>query len=259
MTVIGDQFLSLRNPTLRSPVGISSSTRGYPTVHMPPSVLLIGDPDQEAALPRLPGAEAEVREIAALYGEIPDIRCDLLTGSKATFDATATALASGKYDVVHFAGHAWFEEDLEAFLLLSHGVKLRSGELRSLLSPRPPAILFLNSHVTAFMPPGLSGGKIGNVAPGGDDAAKIAPGGQRSFVEAATTAGVGVLIGTFTHALDDMIAKPVGVNVHKALLEGLPVARALHQALNLAATRDSDDAGHLAYSMSGYGDIVLRR
>lgn len=259
MTIVGDRFLSLRNPTLRLPIGISSSTRGYPTVHVPPGVLLIGDPSQDGALPTLPGAQAEVEEIAALYRETPDIRCDLMIGPQATFDAVATALASGDYDVVHFAGHAWFAEDLEPFLLLSHGVKLRSGELRSLLSPRPPAILFLNSHVTAFTPPGLSGEKEGSVNPSVSHEAKLAPGGQRSFVEAATTAGVGVLIGTFTHALDDAIAKAVGVNVHKGLLEGLSVALALHQSLDRAEALSLEDAGHLAYVMSGYGDIMLRR
>ena len=257
MAIVGDQFLSLRNPTLRAPVGVSNTARGYPTVRVPPRVLLIGDTGEEDSFARLPGAAAEVREILALYRATPNTVCDLLIGSQASFDAVATALSSGTYDVVHFAGHAWFEEDLEPFLLLSKGMKLRSGELRSLLSPGPPAILFLNSHVTAFTPPGLSGENIKRAA---DEAGKLGPRGQRSFIEAATSSGVGVLIGTFTDALDDRAAQAVGVGLHRELLEGQPVARALHHALkNAPATESETNASHLTYAMSGYGDIVLRR
>jgi hypothetical protein len=259
MAYVGDQFLSLRNPTIRSPVTVSNAARGYPTVRVPPRVLLIGDPDpgRDGLLHALPGAAAEVREIAALYRGNREIRCDLLLGADASFDAVAAALASGTYDVVHFAGHAWFEDDLEPFMMLSNGAKLRSGELRSLLSPGPPAILFLNSHFTAFTPPGLSGEENKRAA---DDSAKLSPGGQRSFIDAALSAGVGVLIGTFTGALDDRIAQAVGVRVHKELLDGQPVAGALHRAMQGAPSGDLEaNPSHLAYAMSGYGNIVLRR
>ena len=254
MTEIDGQFLVLRNPLVRAPVGVSDSARGYPIVRKPVRVLLIGDPNQDDGA-ALPGALAEVTEIAKLYVAHPAVVCDAFTGAQADFDSVAAALSSGGYDIVHFAGHAWFDEDLEPFLMLSRMVKLRSTEFRSLISPRPPAILILNSHFTIFAPPGGFGEDVKKAA---EEGVKPAPGGQRGFIEAASTAGVGVLIGSYSGALDDTIAQRVGVSLHEALLKGEPVARALHQSLLRSESAKADaNASHLTYAMSGYGDIAL--
>ena len=254
MTRVDDQFLVLRNPVVRAPIGLSDTARGYPIVRQPARVLLIGDPSQDDGL-ALPGALAEVNQVAQLYAGHPAVVCDVLIGAHASFNAVAARLSSGNYDVVHFAGHAWFDEDLEPFLLLSNNTRLRSTEFRSLISPRPPALLILNSHYTVFTPPGAAAAHAKKAA----DEGQPAPSGQRGFIEAATTAGVGVLIGSFSGSLDDRIAQLVGVNVHKLLLEGEPVARAVHQSLLLCQSEASADSNpsHLTYAMSGYGDIAL--
>ena len=256
LTVVDGKFLTLRNPIVRTPVGVSDTARGYPMVRVPPRVLLIGDPGQGGPI-QLPGALAEVMEIASVYADASDVQCDLLTGSAATFDAVAAKLSSGAYDLVHFAGHAWFDENLEPYLLLRDDVKLRSGELRSLMSPGPPAILVLNSHFTAFTPPGLW---MPAAKKGVDEADKPAQGGQRSFIEAAAMAGVGALVGTFSDGLDDRTAQAIGVHLHKELYGGAPVATALYRAL-VANVVEGPNANpsHLTYAMSGYGEIVLRR
>lgn len=254
MAEVDGHFLVLRNPLVRAPIGLSDTARGYPIVRQPTRVLLIGDPNQGDGMP-LPGALAEVTEIAEVYGEYPALVCDSLIGGYASFDSVAAGLSSGNYDIVHFAGHAWFDEDLEPFLMLSNQIKLRSSELRSLISPRPPALLILNSHFTIFTPPGARGENIRKAV---DEAQKPAPSGQRSFIEAASTAGVGMLIGSFSGHLDDRIAQLVGVNLHKGLLRGEPVARALHQSLLLCQAQQGDvNPSHLTYAMSGYGDIAM--
>lgn len=254
MAEIDGQFLVLRNPLVRAPIGVSDTARGYPIVRQPVRVLLIGDPNQDDGAP-LPGALAEVTHIAELYQTHPTVVCDALTGAGANFDRVAASLSSGGYDVVHFAGHAWFDEDLEPFLMLSKLVKLRSSEFRSLISPRPPAILILNSHFTIFTPPGASGENVKKAA---DEAVKPAPGGQRGFIEAASTAGVGILIGSYSGALDDTIAQRVGVSLHEALLRGEPIATALHQSLLRSQSTEADaNPSHVTYAMSGYGDIAL--
>jgi hypothetical protein len=166
----------------------------------------------------------------------------------------AREFASGNYDVVHFAGHAWCDER-EAFVVLSQQVSLSGSELRSLLSPRPPAILFLNSHYTIFMPAGAPGQKATSALVGDEPPVRS---GQRGFMEAASAAGVGTLIGSFSGALDDLIARRVGVNFHKEFIRGEPVARAFFQALRLSApTGAKRDENHLCYAMSGYDDIGL--
>jgi SIR2-like domain/CHAT domain len=253
---IGDDLLILRHPIVRSPAGVSDTARGYPMVRQPARILLIGDPNQSdgGALPSLRGALAEAKDIAAAYGKHAGLRCKLLLGADASFDNVAGELASGTYDVVHFAGHAW-RDDEESFIYLSQEVQLRASELRSLLSPRPPAILFLNSHYTIFMPPGVPGEEPNRPAAADD---KPVRSGQRGFIEAASAAGVGTLIGSFDWALDDAIAREVGVGFHRELLRGVPVARALHLALLASTPKDrDDDRNRLSYAMSGYPDIAL--
>jgi hypothetical protein len=251
--IIDDDFLILRQAVVRVPTGVSDTARGYPIVRQPTRVLLIGNPNQNDGL-HLPGAEAEAKDIAAAYRKHPEAMCKLLLGPDASFDNVAGELTTGGYDVVHFAGHAW-RDDEESFIYLSQEVQLRASELRSLLSPLPPAILFLNSHYTIFMPPGVPGEEPHRPVVAED---KPVRSGQRGFIEAASAAGVGTLIGSFDWALDDAIAREIGVGFHLELLRGVPVARALHLALVASTTRDrEDDRNHLSYAISGYPDLAL--
>jgi len=252
--IVDGTFLMVRNSIVRAPFGVTDSARGYPMVQQPPRILLIGDPTQKDGAP-LPGALEETNRIAVAYRGQIGVEPTVLIGPEANFDRLVTEFSTTQYDVVHFAGHAWFDE-LEPFLLLSGHAKLRSSELRSLLSPRPPAILFLNSHFTFFTPPGASA-VFGSSA--GYDAEKPNVQGQRGFIEAATTAGVGALIGCFAGALDDATAKDVGIRFHESLLRGAPVVQALHLAVVSGDPgRTEENASRLSYAISGYGDIALQ-
>ena len=261
-TLVQGEYLVLRNPIVRAP-RLSDTARGYPTVRQPPRILLIGDPNRDdSSSMHLPGAQAEVEAIATVYGQRPDIICKLLLGAAASFENVAAELSRGHHDVVHFAGHAWFDE-LESFLFLSGPVKLSANEMRSLLNSQPPAILFLNSHFTIFAPPGA--GRTGS-EPMASDHQKPIIQGQRGFMDAASTAGVGSLVGSFSGGLDDTAAEHVGVQFHKALLEGACVAKALHNGVVSASRLGSLvelpkgtkwTPAHLSYTVSGYGDIML--
>jgi CHAT domain len=253
--IIDGAFLILRHPVVRAPAGVSDTARGYPIIREPARVLLIGDPNRNDGRGlSLPSALAEVEDIAHAYSQQAGVACRSLLGADASFDNVAAEFASGSYDVVHFAGHAWCD-DRESFVFLSQQVQLRASELRSLLSPRPPAILFLNSHYTMFMPPGAPGEESKKVIA---DAEKPLRSGQRGFIDAASAAGVGTLIGSFDGGLDDTIARKVGVNFHTELMQGASVAQALHRALLLSGRKGKHkDRNHLTYAMSGYGDIVL--
>jgi hypothetical protein len=240
--VVDNAFLVARNPLVRSSSSVSDSARGYPILRNSARVLLIGDPGNEQPMKRLPGAQVEAADLAKLYGSSNNITVKTLIGSEASFENVAECLSFG-YDIVHYAGHAWFDE-LEPFLILSDDVKLRASEMRSLVSSAPPAVLFLNSHYTIFVPPAAAG-------PGSSQ-------GQRGFVEAASTAGVGALIGSFSGDLRDDVAQRVGIEFHRRLIAGAPVAQALHDAQTEAGSKQTgDDPSHLSYAMSGYGDICL--
>jgi hypothetical protein len=260
MTFFNDEFLALRSPLVRAPVGISDKARGYPLVREPVRVLLIGDPNQgDSGIGSLPGALAETQEIKAVYRNRSAVECTTLIGPKATFDNVVREFLDGSgYDVVHFAGHAWFDAQ-ESYLMLHNQVVLRAHELRSLLSPHPPAILFLNTHFTSFVPPGVrteetqaTKRKRGNATAGLNFV------GRGGFTEVASTTGVGALIGCFGSPLDE-VARMVGVNVHLELLKGTPVADALYKArLNTLGLYDNNH-NSLLYSLSGYGELTLPR
>ena len=271
LTAIDGDFLLLRNPLVRMP-GVSNAARGYPNLRGTVRVLLIGNPNRddnpslkEGALPPLEGAEREIKAIANLYKGHERFETRILIGPEATFDTVASDLTSGKFDIIHFAGHAWFDE-LEPFLLLSKQVKLRATAMRTLLGVRPPAILFLNTHYSIFLPPGASGelppGVIQDLSEPSVDSKTVVQ-GQRGFIEAAGTAGVGTLIGSYSGNLDDITAEHVGVSFHREFLSGKPVAEALHDALShefmSGDARENDErrGSCLTYAMSGYGDLRL--
>jgi hypothetical protein len=260
-TTIGGEFLRLRNPVVRMP-NISNAARGYPNLRGRAGVLLIGDPNRNDGHP-LEGAEREIEAIADVYGDQHRFKLVKLMGPDATYTALAAALATGDFHIVHFAGHAWFDE-LEPFLLLSKRVQLRASELRSMLGARPPAVLFLNTHYSLFVPPGASGEVPPGVVQERPDPASPSDTvihGQRGFIEAASTSGVGTLIGTYSGNLDDATAEHVGVDFHKQFLGGKPAALALHDALlhEFSSTGESDErrVSCLTYAMSGYGELKL--
>ncbi|MCK1388895.1 SIR2 family protein [Bradyrhizobium sp. 21] len=260
LTTIGGDFLLLRNPVVRM-AGVSNAARGYPNLRGNVRVLLIGDPNRNDDLP-LEAAEQEIKAIAKIYEGHKRFETLTLLGPEATFDTVASGLASGTFDIIHFAGHAWFD-DLEPFLLLSGQVKLRATEMRSLLSMRPPAVLFLNTHYSIFLPPGASGevppGVIRDLSEPSANSATVVH-GQRGFIEAAGTAGVGTLIGSYSGNLDDVTAQHVGAGFHAEFLSGKTVAQALHDALNRAfSSPDAQRASCLTYAMSGYGDLKVSR
>ena len=254
-TYVRENYLFLCNPVARTPIGISDEARGHPPVRQPVRVLLIGDPGGN-----LPGARTEIEKIAEVYDGYPGVSCTTLIGSQAAFDTVVREFRGGDYDVVHFAGHAWFDEH-EAYLALSDGDVLWASQLRSFLSPQPPAILILNSHFTAFVPPGFrieeeEREKIPDLG-AGDIAVGATLRGKGSFTEAASTAGVGAFIGCFGSPSDAMAAR-IGIDLHKELLEGTPVAVALHKARLSSLREDEPDLTGLLYVMSGYPELVLK-
>lgn len=260
--LVEDQWLFLRNPVVRAPIGVSDQARGYPLIHSPIRALLIGDTLQGDPQLGLPDTQREVVEIAALYEHRAGASCTTLIGAQASFEAILRLLLTGDYDIVHFAGHAWLDAQ-EPYLMLHGREILRASELRSLMNRRPPAVLVLNSHFTAFVPPGIRPLDIGEERMPGLEAEDALPGpaigGRMGFTEVASTTGVGAFIGCLASPADP-VAREIGVNVHRELLSGATVAVALHRARAASCLAELRKArGNLtgfAYVMSGYPDLA---
>ena len=243
--------LCLRNPVVRAPIGVPDTARGYPMVNQPARVLLIGDTSEKVPLA---GARVEVEEIAKLHRKAGNAVVPLI-GSEADFDGVVRQLLTGNHDVIHFAGHAWYDEQ-EAYLMLHDEVTLRASALRSLLSPRPPALLFLNSHYTAFIPLGERLEKAPTLGPADLSAQLLsAARGRRGFTGMAMSTGVGAFVGCMGSPSDEG-AKRIGVDVHRELIKGVPVAVALHRAR--VNNRSESDGSWALFTLSGYPELVLK-
>jgi CHAT domain-containing protein len=104
-----------------------------------PRVLLIVDPTLD-----LPGAADEGRALLALFEEA-DIEPQVLEGREATRVRVLQALGSGTYDVLHFAGHGFFDPAApgRSGLLCAGEQVLRGADLDGL--GHLPAMVFFNA------------------------------------------------------------------------------------------------------------------
>jgi hypothetical protein len=105
----------------------------------PLRVLLIVDPTRD-----LPGAAAEGEALQQLLGR-KSVTLDVLTGRDATRARILAALGTGAFDVLHFAGHAFFDaRDPDQGGLLCDGKEvLRGADLAHL--GNLPALVFCNA------------------------------------------------------------------------------------------------------------------
>jgi hypothetical protein len=80
----------------------------------------------------------------------------------------------------------------------------------------------------------------------------------RGCSDPASTAGVGAFVGCIGSPSDRKAGR-VGYELHRALLNGEPVARALHQARRLANEDDTEslEPTELLYVVYGYPELAL--
>ena len=105
--------------------------------HRELAVLLITNPTED-----LPGAEAERQRITHLLGRSKSVRLTEVAGEAATLARITAEFESGRHDVIHYAGHAAFDEQRPG----DSGLMLADGELTgsqlSALGRLPPLVVF---------------------------------------------------------------------------------------------------------------------
>ncbi|MCA9200209.1 MAG: CHAT domain-containing protein, partial [Planctomycetales bacterium] len=108
------------------------------------TVLLIGNPTGD-----LSGADDEIKALAQRLGQNPVITVKILMQGEATFDAVRNEFASGAYDVIHYAGHAFFDSHNPARSgIVCAGNEVLSGQ--DLLGvSKLPTLMFFNACESA--------------------------------------------------------------------------------------------------------------
>lgn len=247
---IDEEFLLLRHPVIRAPIGIADPARGYASPKPPIKVLVIADDSKNFLY-----AKKEAHDISNLYpSRVQVVR---LIGRDASPEKVAREIRSKNYDIIHYAGDGWFDAQ-ESYLELSDQSVLRASELRSLLSPKPPAILVLNSHYTAFLPMKLQNSSMASAGNRRLQRKTTNVTGKRGFTRVAVSSGVGAFVGCFGNP-SDKLARVFGRQLHLALANGRTIAHALHEARQIAAREGGKmrDASWLVYTMTGYPELRL--
>ncbi|MGQ0647620.1 MAG: SIR2 family protein [Gemmatimonadaceae bacterium] len=255
---IGNRALMHRVATCRTMAEVSDSARGRPFVRTPLRALVIGDTQPIIAETGkrlvLPGAHEEATTIAELLQSAqPGTTVVTLTGRQAHYSRLMRELHDHEFDMVHFAGHAWVE-DGSAYMAL-HDHIVFASELAMLFNRRPPAMLFMNSHHTGFVPAFTQAAPLALPRYASvDDFHRRLRQRQYGFEYVAARAGVGSFVGCIGEP-SDTGARDVAVSTYRHLLGGAHLAGALYRARSSAHAEDDVTPYYLL--MAGYPDLHL--
>jgi hypothetical protein len=226
--------------------------------------LVIGDPGDPALHHSLEDARDEARAVFALLKE-RDVDAVLLIGAPedgtkagpfynegfapADYFEVVRLLLSGKFDIVHYCGHAQFDPSApeRAGWVFKGGV-LTARELEGM--ERPPSLVVANACLTAQFSPVLS--------PASAPTQLIAPSPQRGTGLVASLAdeffrrGVSNYIGT-AWEVPSIPAKVFAMSFYGRLLDGLPLGETVRQAREELYARQND-FGTVWAAYQHYGD-----
>lgn len=157
----GEDFLCLKHAIGRFVNGASPQISGIhqPVSHLGSSldslsILLISVPSPqprgEVKYDPLPAADRETNAICNVLAGIDGIRLEMLRGRDATYNAVFQALNRNKYQIVHFNGHAHFNEK-KPYLsgLVLYDCDMTTGALKNFFAKSPPILFFINACETA--------------------------------------------------------------------------------------------------------------
>jgi CHAT domain-containing protein len=213
------------------------------------SVLLVANPTED-----LQGAAEEGRRVQSLFGQVPGCRLDVLWEAQATRPALLSAFGSGKYDIIHYAGHAFFDElapERSGLLCAGHAT-LTGADLAGL--GRLPTLVFFNACEA-----GRVRGHAAAPANGRAPAAKR-PKLERmqegvGVAEAFMRGGIANFLGTYW-PVGDAPAKLFAESFYRAVTAGQPLGDAIQGARGVVRASNSKDWAD--YVFYGNPDFVLK-
>jgi pimeloyl-ACP methyl ester carboxylesterase len=206
-------------------------------------LLLIVDPTEN-----LEGARQEGDRLLKLAATTEGLEVTELRGPRATKQAVLTSLRSGKFDIVHYAGHAFFDDKNRARsgLLLSGEEVLSGADLAG--ASNLPFLVFFNA---------CQAGRVRgeNPDPAAHPPTEVA---ARSYgvAEAMMRGGIANYLSTYWPVRDDA-AETFATTFYQGVLNGAAVGAALltaRKAVNELKVHDWAD-----YILYGTYDFILKR
>ena len=200
-------------------------------------VLVIANPTGD-----LPGAELERDRIAKILGGSRGVRVTEVAGESATLARVTAEFESGRHDVIHYAGHAFFDAQRpgESGLVLADGEL--TGTALAALGRLPPLVVF-NACESARLRRRARGGAT-------DRAQSIAK--NLSLAETLLRAGLAHYVGTHW-AVDDASASAFASVFYREVLR-TSIGAALVKARRAIHARRSPDWADYIH----YGDAEFR-
>lgn len=224
---------------LKVPIGRKLRSREIPRVNQATDgkkirFLFIANPTGD-----LEGAEEEVDYIVKHLD--PDIEVEVLKRGQATNASILSALRSGKYDIIHYSGHAEFNADSpdESAIICANKRKIYAQEIKRVMSGKP--FVFLNA---------CGSGREKICEEGESYTGSDTEGLGSSFILGGSLGFIGS-----SWPLPDISAGIFASEFYKHVLAGDSVGEALHKArLHLKNVRP-DDINWMAFIL--YGDPTL--
>lgn len=207
-------------------------------------ILLIVDPTRD-----LSGAAKEGERIAAMLSTRGDVDLDILWQEEATRQRIVDALQSLRRDVVHYAGHAFFDpaDPARSGLVCYGDAILTASDIHHLHSF--PHLVFLNACESGRIRRGPSGSQLVDASP----ELRIERG--IGLAQAFLRGGVRQFVGTYW-PVGDMAAEVFSKEFYKRILRGESMGEAVMRARQAVwRTRSSDWADYIHY---GDADGTLR-
>ena len=200
-------------------------------------VLLVANPTGD-----LPGADDEGERVRELFGTLADAKLTVLSRGEATRARLLEAFRSGRFDAIHYAGHAYFDAAAPASsgILCAGGRVLSGADLAALDSV--PALVCFNA---------CESGRVRRAPP-----VSRSLGRSTGFAEAFLRGGVASFIGTWWPVSDDAAAL-FAAGLYGRLLDGVSIGEAVQAARTaVRASRSGDWANYLHY---GSHDFALKQ
>jgi hypothetical protein len=177
-------------------------------------ILLVVNPTED-----LEGAEEEGNRIRGLFADNPAVNVEVLRGPQATKGALRTHFQSGDYDVVHYAGHAFFDpvHRARSGIICYDREVLGGSDLASI--GNLPALVFFNA---------CEAGRIRRGAARHEKELAVEKRIERNIglAEAFLRGGVANYVGTYW-PVGDTPAKRFAETFYQKLLTGNTLAEAL--------------------------------